>query len=161
MAEINIDANLIKTAGTLNQQSERMVELQNGCICCTLREDLLDSLANLAASQKYDYCIIESSGISEPLPVAETFTFKDEESGVTLGDIATLDTMVTVVDGHAFTHELESVETLRTRNWHADEEDERTISHLLCDQVSKIFVLNKCTFYRNIFCPIRLNLPMW
>ena len=134
MAEINIDANLIKSSGTLQQGSERMVELQNGCICCTLREDLLDGLANLAASQMYDYCVIESSGISEPLPVAETFTFTDE-SGVTLGDIATLDTMVTVVDGHAFTHELESVETLRTRNWHADEEDERTISHLLCDQV--------------------------
>ena len=135
MAEINIDANFIKSVGGLKQESERMVELSNGCICCTLREDLLEGLAQLAAQQLYDYCIIESSGISEPLPVAETFTFKDEESGVTLGDIARLDTLVTVVDGHAFTHELASVETLRTRNWHADEEDERTVSHLLCDQV--------------------------
>ena len=135
MAEINIDANLIKGTAQLTQGSERMVELQNGCICCTLREDLLEGLANLAASQLYDYCIIESSGISEPLPVAETFTFEDEVNGAKLEDIAKLDTMVTMVDGHAFTHELESVETLRTRNWHADEEDERTISHLLCDQV--------------------------
>ena len=145
MAEINIDANLIKSSGSLKQESERMVELHNGCICCTLREDLLEGLAGLASSQQYDYCIIESSGISEPMPVAETFTFTDEETGVTLGDIATLDTLVTVVDGHAFTHELESVETLRTRNWHADEEDERTISHLLCDQVefANVVVLNK------------------
>ena len=135
MAEINIDASLIKSTGSLKQGSEKMVELQNGCICCTLREDLLDGLANLAATQNYEYCIIESSGISEPLPVAETFTFKDEETGLSLSDIATLDTMVTLVDGHAFMHELDSVETLRTRNWHADEEDERTISHLLCDQV--------------------------
>ena len=107
MAEINIDANFIKSSAGLTQDSERMVELSNGCICCTLREDLLDGLANLASSQLYDYCIIESSGISEPLPVAETFTFKDEESGVTLSDIARLDTLVTVVDGHAFTHELD------------------------------------------------------
>merc|ERR1712038_499891 len=144
MAEINIDANLIKSSGTLKHESERLVELQNGCICCTLREDLLDGLANLAAAQQYDYCIIESSGISEPLPVAETFTFTDD-SGVTLGDIATLDTMVTMVDGHAFQRELESVETLQARNWHEDEEDQRTISHLLCDQVefANVIILNK------------------
>ena len=166
MAEINIDANLIKGTAQLTQGSERMVELQNGCICCTLREDLLEGLANLAASQLYDYCIIESSGISEPLPVAETFTFEDEVNGAKLEDIAKLDTMVTMVDGHAFTHELESVETLRTRNWHADEEDERTISHLLCDQVchqlnviqqfSIRWLLFKCIF---IFLA-RLSLPM-
>ena len=145
MAEINIDANFIKSVGGLKEESERMVELSNGCICCTLREDLLEGLAHLAAQQLYDYCIIESSGISEPLPVAETFTFKDEDSGVCLGDIARLDTLVTVVDGHAFVHELASVETLRTRNWHADEEDERTVSHLLCDQVefANVIVLNK------------------
>ena len=143
MAEINIDANLIKGTAQLTQGSERMVELQNGCICCTLREDLLEGLANLAASQLYDYCIIESSGISEPLPVAETFTFEDEVNGAKLEDIAKLDTMVTMVDGHAFTHELESVETLRTRNWHADEEDERTISHLLCDQVCQLNVIQQ------------------
>ena len=135
MAEINIDAGFIKSSGTLLQESGKMVELQNGCICCTLREDLLEGLATLAATQTYDYCIIESSGISEPLPVAETFTFQDDDTGVSLSDIATLDTMVTVVDGNGFMHELESVEALRTRNWHADEEDERTISHLLCDQV--------------------------
>ena len=145
MAEINIDANFIKSVGGLKEESERMVELSNGCICCTLREDLLEGLAHLAAQQLYDYCIIESSGISEPLPVAETFTFKDEDSGVCLGDIARLDTLVTVVDGHAFAHELASVETLRSRNWHADKEDERTVAHLLCDQVefANVIVLNK------------------
>ena len=110
------------------------MELSNGCICCTLREDLLVEVANVAADRSFEYLIIESSGISEPMPVAETFTFEDA-TGLRLGDIADLDTMVTVVDSSRFMEELDSLESLRTRNWHADPEDQRTISHLLCDQV--------------------------
>ena len=124
---------------------EKIVELSNGCICCTLREDLLQEVATLAAANRFDYLIIESSGISEPLPVAETFTFKDDD-GVTLMDVAELDTCVTVVDGSAFLRELDTLESLRQRGWHAAEEDERTVSHLLCDQVefANVIVLNKC-----------------
>ena len=94
----------------------------------------MQEVANLAGEQRFDYLIIESSGISEPLPVAETFTFKDD-SGVTLSDLAALDTLVTVVDGATFMRELQTLESLRSRGWHAAPEDERTIAHLLCDQV--------------------------
>ena len=128
MGQINIDAALIR------QREENVVELSNGCICCTLREDLLVEVANIAADRSFEYLLIESSGISEPMPVAETFTFEDA-TGLRLGDIADLDTMVTVVDSSRFMEELDSLESLRTRNWHADPEDQRTISHLLCDQV--------------------------
>ena len=128
MGQINVDAALIR------QREENVVELSNGCICCTLREDLLVEVANIAADRSFEYLIIESSGISEPMPVAETFTFEDA-TGLKLGDIADLDTMVTVVDSSRFREELDSLESLRTRNWHADPEDQRTISHLLCDQV--------------------------
>jgi len=128
MAEINIDAAHVR------QSEEHMVEMSNGCICCTLRDDLLVEVSNIAADRSFDILIIESSGISEPMPVAETFTFEDN-TGLKLGDIAELDTLVTVVDGSRFMQELDSLESLRTRNWHADPEDQRTISHLLCDQV--------------------------
>ena len=122
-----------------------MVELSNGCICCKLREDLLTEVAQIAAQGVFDYLLIESSGISEPLPVAETFTFEDS-TGLRLGDIAEIDTMVTVVDGSRFMSELQSLESLQSRDWQADKEDERQISHLLCDQVdfANVIVLNKC-----------------
>ena len=114
-------------------------------LSCTLREDLLQEIAALAAEQKFDYLLIESSGISEPLPVAETFTFKDD-AGTTLSDLAVLDTLVTVVDGASFLNNLKTLESLQSRGWHAAPEDERTISHLLCDQVefANVIVLNKC-----------------
>ena len=114
-------------------------------ICCTLREDLLVEVAKIAQDGRFDYLIIESTGVSEPMPVAETFTFEDS-TGLRLGDIATIDTLVTVVDASRFLNELDSIESLRERDWHADPEDKRTISHLLCDQVefANVVVLNKC-----------------
>jgi G3E family GTPase len=147
MGEINIDAAILRqNCVSIQHRQEHMVELSNGCICCTLREDLLHEVAKIAASDEcFDYLLIESSGISEPLPVAETFTFEDD-NGLKLEDVAELDTLVTVVDGARFLTELNSLESLRTRNWHVDPEDQRTISHLLCDQVefSNVVVLNKC-----------------
>lgn len=127
-----------------------MVELSNGCICCTLREDLLIEIAKIASDGTFDYLLIESSGISEPLPVAETFTFEDS-TGIRLGDIAEIDTLLTVVDASRFLSELETIELLRDRNWHEDAQDERNISHLLCDQVefANVIVLNKCDLMRD------------
>ncbi len=114
-------------------------------ICCTLREDLLAEVAKIASHGQFDYLIIESTGVSEPMPVAETFTFEDSR-GLKLGDVAQLDCLVTVVDCSRFFRELDSIESLRDRDWHADPEDKRTISHLLCDQVefANVIVLNKC-----------------
>lgn len=101
MSEINIDSSLVQQEVSLNRSEEKLVEMSNGCICCTLREDLLEEVTKLAKDGRFDYLLIESTGISEPLPVAETFTFADEE-GVSLSDVATLDTMVTVVDAINF-----------------------------------------------------------
>jgi G3E family GTPase len=145
MGEINIDAALINNATSIRKREEHMVELSNGCICCTLREDLLVEVAKIASEGTFDYLLIESSGVSEPMPVAETFTFEDS-TGLRLGDISEIDTLVTVVDGSHFLSELESLESLRTRNWQADPEDQRVVSHLLCDQVefANVIVLNKC-----------------
>lgn len=146
MGEINIDAALVQqTAVTIHQREEHLVELSNGCICCTLREDLLVEIRKIAEQNAFDYLLIESSGISEPMPVAETFTFEDDK-GKRLDDIATIDAMVTVVDGSTFSSELNTVESLRQRNWQADAEDQRSIAHLLCDQIefSNIVILNKC-----------------
>ena len=154
MNEINIDAELIKQGETsLKYKKEKMVELSNGCICCTLREDLLEEVTTLAKSEKYDYLVIESSGISEPLPVAETFTFKDS-SGKSLSDIACLDTMVTVVDGFNFLKdynmstlgiEVASIDTLSDRNIGISKDDERSIINLLTDQIefANVILLNK------------------
>merc|ERR1719486_530458 len=115
MADLNVDASLIKDQGALVQTEEKMVEMQNGCICCTLREDLFIELAKLAAHPgRIDHILIESLGISEPLPVAETFTFKDG-SGTSLGDVAKLDTLVTVVDGASFLDELYAADALKNR----------------------------------------------
>ena len=123
-----------------------MIELSNGCICCTLREDLFAELARLASdgNGKLDHILIESSGISEPLPVAETFTFKDD-TGTSLGDIARLDTLVTVVDGSSFLDELCAADDLRARGWGISAKDERTVAQLFCDQLdfANVIVMNK------------------
>lgn len=145
MSEINIDADLIKNGDAgLSRTEEKMVEMQNGCICCTLREDLLIEVQKLAKEQKYDYLVIESTGVSEPLPVAETFTFEDEE-GKSLSEYAKLDTMVTVVDASTFLDNFNTKETLADRDEQAGEEDERTITHLLVDQIefANVILLNK------------------
>ena len=133
MADVNVDANLIADQGTLVKAEEKMVALSNGCICCTLREDLFVELAKLAARPEgLDHIIIESSGISEPMPVAETFTFKDA-MGTSLSDVARLDTLVTVVDGASFLDELYAADSLRVRGWEASADDERTVAQLFCD----------------------------
>eukprot|EP00578_Thalassiosira_sp_NH16_P017239 CAMPEP_0181107682 /NCGR_PEP_ID=MMETSP1071-20121207/17216_1 /TAXON_ID=35127 /ORGANISM="Thalassiosira sp., Strain NH16" /LENGTH=1123 /DNA_ID=CAMNT_0023191213 /DNA_START=147 /DNA_END=3519 /DNA_ORIENTATION=- len=144
MGEINIDAAVL-SKHSITQREEHLVEMSNGCICCTLREDLLVEVAKIASQGTFDYLIIESTGVSEPMPVAETFTFEDS-TGLCLGDIAQIDTLVTVVDGSRFLAELDSIQSLREREWHADPEDRRTISHLLCDQVefANVITLNKC-----------------
>jgi len=146
MGEINIDAALVKhQTVSITQREEHLVEMSNGCICCTLREDLLTEVAKIASQGQFDYLLIESTGVSEPMPVAETFTFEDSQ-GLKLGDVAQLDCLVTVVDCSRFFRELESIESLQDRDWHAEPEDKRTISHLLCDQVefANGVVLNKC-----------------
>jgi len=147
MSEINIDAGLIRDGGAaLSRTEEKLVAMTNGCICCTLREDLLQEVARLAGEGRFDYLLIESTGISEPLSVAETFTFP-LESGVSLSDVARLDTMVTVVDAKNILRELDTLDTLADRAMGVDDEDEdeRTIVDLLVDQVefADVIVLNK------------------
>ncbi len=136
MGEVNIDAEFVKQAGdsTLTQVNEELVEMTNGCICCTLREDLLVEVARLAEEGRFDYLLVESSGISEPMPVAATFAFEDEE-GKSLSDVARLDTMVTVVDGLNFSEDFESLDDLADRDMALDETDDRTITDLLMDQI--------------------------
>ena len=134
MSEINIDSNFVRNEVTLNRSEEKLVEMSNGCICCTLREDLLVEVSKLAREGKFDYLVIESTGISEPLPVAETFTFADE-NGESLSDVATLDTMVTVVDAVNFLHDYDEAKALRETGESLGEEDERSVSDLLVDQV--------------------------
>jgi G3E family GTPase len=134
MSDINIDATLIKNEVSLNRSDEKLVEMSNGCICCTLREDLLLEVNKLAKENKFDHLVIESTGISEPLPVAETFTFTDED-GVSLSDVATLDTMVTVVDAVNFLKDYDEAQYLQEAGESLGEEDERSVSDLLIDQV--------------------------
>ncbi|BED89706.1 GTP-binding protein [Pseudoalteromonas sp. MM1] len=134
MSDINIDAATIKNDISLSHSDEKLVEMSNGCICCTLREDLLLEVSKLAKEGRFDHLVIESTGISEPLPVAETFTFADE-NGVSLGDIATLDTMVTVVDAVNFLTDYEQANDLQDTGESLGEEDERSVTDLLIDQV--------------------------
>ena len=134
MSEINIDAAMVQNEVSLSHQEEKLVEMSNGCICCTLREDLLLEVNKLAKEGKFDYLVIESTGISEPLPVAETFTFADED-GVSLSDVATLDTMVTVVDAVNFLKDYDEAKNLQQTGESLGEEDERNVSDLLVDQV--------------------------
>jgi len=134
MSEINIDSAIVQNEVSLNRSEEKLVEMSNGCICCTLREDLLEEVNKLAKDGRFDYLVIESTGISEPLPVAETFTFADE-SGVSLSDVANLDTMVTVVDAVNFMKDYEEAKYLQDAGESLGEEDERSVADLLVDQV--------------------------
>ena len=140
MSEINIDAAMIKSDVSLNHSEEKLVEMSNGCICCTLREDLLLEVNKLAKDNKFDYLVIESTGISEPLPVAETFTFADEE-GISLSDVAKLDTMVTVVDAVNFLKDYEEAKYLQDTGESLGEDDERSVADLLVDQIEFADVL--------------------
>jgi G3E family GTPase len=134
MSEINIDSAIVQNEVSLNRSEEKLVEMSNGCICCTLREDLLEEVTKLAQEGRFDYLVIESTGISEPLPVAETFTFADED-GVSLSDVADLDTMVTVVDGVNFLKDYDEAKYLQDTGESLGEEDERSVADLLVDQV--------------------------
>lgn len=134
MSEINIDSAVIQNEVSLNRSEEKLVEMSNGCICCTLREDLLEEVNNLAKDGRFDYLVIESTGISEPLPVAETFTFADED-GVSLSDVADLDTMVTVVDAVNFLKDYDEAKYLQETGESLGDEDERSVADLLVDQV--------------------------
>ena len=134
MSEINIDAATVQQEVSLNRSEEKLVEMSNGCICCTLREDLFEEVTKLAKDGRFDYLLIESTGISEPLPVAETFTFADEE-GVSLSHVADLDTMVTVVDAVNFLKDFDEAQSLQEKGESLGEEDERSVSDLLVDQV--------------------------
>ncbi len=134
MSEINIDGSEVQRDVSLNRADEKLVEMSNGCICCTLREDLLEEVSRLAGEGRFDYLLIESTGISEPLPVAETFTFRDEQ-GRSLSDLARLDTLVTVVDGVNFLRDFHEAESLASRGETLGEEDERSITDLLIEQV--------------------------
>jgi len=145
MSEVNIDARLVREGGAeLSRAEEKLVEMSNGCICCTLREDLLLEIGRLARAQRFDYLLIESTGIAEPLPVAETFVFRDDD-GQSLSDIARLDTMVTVVDAFNFLRDYSSLDQLHERGESLGEEDERTVVDLLIEQIEfcDVIVLNK------------------
>jgi G3E family GTPase len=150
MSEVNIDAQLVANplaapaANRLSRTDEKLVEFSNGCICCTLREDLLQEVANLAREGRFDYLLVESTGISEPLPVAETFTFTDEQ-GQSLSNLARLDTLVTVVDAKNFLTDYCSRDELRDRGVGLDDNDARDIVQLLVDQVefANVIVVNK------------------
>ncbi|UCJ17518.1 zinc metallochaperone GTPase ZigA [Pseudomonas sp. MM211] len=140
MSEINIDGSEVQRDVSLNRAEEKLVEMSNGCICCTLREDLLEEVSKLARDGRFDYLLIESTGISEPLPVAETFTFRDEQ-GQSLADLARLDTLVTVVDGVNFLPDFQAAQSLASRGETLGEEDERSISDLLIEQIEFADVL--------------------
>ncbi|WP_226595913.1 zinc metallochaperone GTPase ZigA [Marinobacter nauticus] len=144
MSEVNIDAAQVQQEVTLNRSEEKLVEMSNGCICCTLREDLLVEVRKLASEGRFDCLVIESTGISEPLPVAETFTFADED-GVSLSDIARLDTMVTVVDAVNFLKDYDEAQSLQETGESLGEEDERSVADLLVDQIefSDILLISK------------------
>lgn len=144
MSEVNIDAELVKRGG-FRLTEEKLVEMQNGCICCTLREDLIIEVQKLVIEGNIDYLVIESSGISEPIPVAQTFTYIDEAIGIDLGEISQLDTMVTVVDANRFWHDFTSGETLLERKEAIGEDDEREVADLLIDQIefANVLLINK------------------
>lgn len=145
MSEVNVDAALVKSENTLSRTEEKLVEMSNGCICCTLREDLMIEVERLAKENRFDYLLIESTGISEPIPVAQTFSFVDEENGIDLSRFSYVDTMVTVVDAFNFFEDFGSPETLMDRDLTDIENDFRTIVNLLTDQIefANVIVLNK------------------
>lgn len=145
MSEINVDAELVKNENVLSRTEEKLVEMSNGCICCTLREDLMVEVERLAKENRFDYLLIESTGISEPIPVAQTFSFVDEENDIDLSQFSYIDTMVTVVDAYNFFKDFGSPETLMDRDLTDMEGDYRSIVNLLTDQIefANIIVLNK------------------
>ena len=146
MSEVNIDADLIRADTELSRTDETLVEMSNGCICCTLRDDLLEEVRRLASEGRFDYLLIESTGISEPLPVAATFDFRDE-AGESLSDVSRLDTMVTVVDAANLLNDYSSHDFLSDRGETLGEDDDRTLVHLLTDQIefADVVILNKVT----------------
>lgn len=150
MSDINIDAATIKSDVSLNHSNEKLVEMSNGCICCTLREDLLVEVGKLAKDGRFDYLVIESTGISEPLPVAETFTFADENGG-SLSDLANLDTMVTVVDAVNFLNDYEQANDLQDTGESLGKDDERSVADLLVDQVefADVILISKTDLITN------------
>jgi G3E family GTPase len=145
MSEINVDARLVNEQNVLSRTEEKLVEMSNGCICCTLREDLMIEVEKLANEQRFDYLLIESTGISEPVPVAQTFSFVDEEKGIDLSKFSYIDTMVTVVDCLNFFKDFGSIELLTDRELTNIAGDNRTIVNLLTDQIefANVIVLNK------------------
>ncbi len=151
MSEINVDADLVKNENTLSRTEEKLVEMSNGCICCTLREDLMVEVERLAKEQRFDYLLIESTGISEPVPVAQTFSFIDEENGIDLSQFSYVDTMVTVVDTYNFFKDFGSPERLIDRDLTNIDGDDRTIVNLLTDQIefANVIVLNKVDLVSN------------
>ena len=152
MSEINIDATLIKQQNTLSRTDEKLVEMSNGCICCTLRGDLMIEVERLAKENRFDYLLIETTGISEPVPIAQTFTFKNEEDDIDLSRYAQLDTMVTVVDALNFHKDFGSSDTVFSRKLNnEDEQDQRTIVNLLTDQIefADVIILNKTDLISN------------
>jgi len=151
MSEVNIDAALVERGGAnLSRTEERLVEMSNGCICCTLRDDLLAEISRLAQEGRFDYLLIESTGISEPIPVAQTFTFEDE-NGISLSQVSRLDTMVTVVDVAGFLRDYNAAEALQDRGESLGEDDNRTVTDLLIDQIefADVIVLNKLDLVSN------------
>ncbi len=151
MSEVNIDAALVERGGAnLSRTEERLVEMSNGCICCTLRDDLLAEISRLAQEGRFDYLLIESTGISEPIPVAQTFTFEDE-NGISLSQVSRLDTMVTVVDVASFLRDYNAAEALQDRGESLGEDDNRTVTDLLIDQIefADVIVLNKLDLVSN------------
>lgn len=146
LSEVNIDADLIQGGGGLSRTDEKLVEMSNGCICCTLREDLLREVERLAKEQRFDYILIESTGVGEPVPVAQTFSYIDEEQGIDLTQFCKLDCMVTVVDAYRFWSDFSSGESLLDRKQAVAEDDVREVVDLLIDQIEfcDVLILNKC-----------------
>ncbi len=145
LSEVNIDAELIRSGGTdLSHTDETLIEVTNGCICCTLRDDLLAEVRKLASERRFDYLLIEATGIAEPLPIAATFEFRDHD-GLSLSDVARLDTMVTVVDSRSLCRDFNSRDLLRARGQIRDADDDRSLATLLADQIefADVIVLNK------------------
>ncbi|MFT3901944.1 MAG: GTP-binding protein [Niabella sp.] len=145
MSEVNVDAKLVENENTLSRTEEKLVEMSNGCICCTLRQDLMVEVEKLAQEKRFDYLLIESTGIAEPVPVAQTFSYVDEENGIDLSRFSYIDTMVTVVDCLNFFKDFSTNELLQDRNLTDIEGDYRTIVNLLTDQIefANVIILNK------------------
>ena len=145
MSEVNIDSQMVEREDVLSRTEEKLVEMSNGCICCTLRGDLMIEVEKLALENRFDYLVIESTGISEPIPVAQTFSFLDEEHGINLSKYSRLDTMVTVVDAYNFFKDFGSADTIVDRDLQDDPSDTRTIVNLLTDQIefANVIILNK------------------